>query len=500
MKLAQQIQARLDLDPQAIAVESHGAEYSWAHLARVYRAVDDALTRAGLGAGAPVGFVGRSNVTTLGAVLGLLGSERSIIAIHPLQSAESMARELAMLKLPAIVAPRDLWVGPLLETAHTSGALAVGLVEDHLSIEVMSAPAHIEREKFRPDQPEVAVEILSSGTTGKPKRIAITHRQLQNTLEAAGAQKIRETPMGTPFIQFHSMGNISGFWNMLVPVMSGDKTILMEKFEVGPWVELLRRLKPLTGWLPAGGVGMLVNADVPRETFASMRSVRYGGATVDTNVHRRFEEKFGIPLLASYGATEFCGVVASLTEEDRQQFGDAVVGSSGRPWPGVNMRVIDSETGEQLASGEVGTLEVQPLRMGETWIRTNDLARIDQNGFLFIVGRVDGAINRGGFKILGEEIAEVLRKHPAVLEAVVIAAPDERLGEVPVAILKLRRGIEQPSDEALKSFCKQHLLVYKVPARFYFVDEFPCTNSYKIDLGALRARYATPKAPPVAAS
>ncbi|WP_231611377.1 class I adenylate-forming enzyme family protein, partial [Rhodococcus sp. CX] len=135
-----------------------------------------------------------------------------------------------------------------------------------------------------------------------------------------------------------------------------------------------------------------------------------------------------------------------------------------------------------------GLLEVKPGQLGpkSEWIRTTDLARIDEDGFVWILGRADQAIIRGGFKVLPDDVRAALEQHPGVDGAAVVAAPHDRLGEVPCAVVEPRNGVTVTSDE-LVEFLRTRLAPYEIPARIVFVGALPRTPSGKADLGVVRA-------------
>jgi long-chain acyl-CoA synthetase len=229
----------------------------------------------------------------------------------------------------------------------------------------------------------------------------------------------------------------------------------------------------------------LLDGNIPKEDLASFAVIGVGAAALDSELQEQFEQRFGIPLLAGYGATEFCGVVANWTLDLYRQFGRAKRGSVGRPRPDVSLRVMDSEAGCELPVGRVGVLEVRALRVGDDWIRTTDLASIDEDGFLYLHGRADSAINRGGFKVLPEEVAHVLRQHAKVADAAVIGVADARLGQVPVAAVEPRVAAQPPTEPELEAFARSRLLSYAVPVRFLMVDALPRNASMKVNLREL---------------
>jgi acyl-CoA synthetase (AMP-forming)/AMP-acid ligase II len=165
--------------------------------------------------------------------------------------------------------------------------------------------------------------------------------------------------------------------------------------------------------------------------------------------------------------------------------------------PGVEARTVDPQTGEPLPAGEPGVLELKSEVVGDGrgWVRTSDLARIDADHFLFILGRNDNAIIRGGFKVLPDAVVKALEAHPAVLEASVVGLPDARLGQVPVAAYVLASGADEPSPAELAGFLRERLTPYQVPVKFLRVDELPRTPSLKVSMPAVRELFAGEAAP-----
>ena len=162
-------------------------------------------------------------------------------------------------------------------------------------------------------------------------------------------------------------------------------------------------------------------------------------------------------------------------------------GSVGRARAGSQLRVVDGR-GIALPKGTRGLLQVQSDRFGPDWISTTDLASIDTEGYIFLHGRADDAINRGGFKIVPGIIVDALRKHPAVLEVAVAGVADARLGEVPVAAVVLRDGVVATGHELLEH-ARAQLLAYQVPRHLMIVAALPRNASYKVDRAAVRALF-----------
>jgi acyl-coenzyme A synthetase/AMP-(fatty) acid ligase len=265
--------------------------------------------------------------------------------------------------------------------------------------------------------------------------------------------------------------------------------VLVERFSVEAWRHYIRRHRPERASLPPAGFQMVLDAGVPPEELASVRSIASGAAPLDASVQRAFEARYQVPILLSYGATEFAGPVTSMTPELHASWGEKKLGSVGRPIAGAQLRIVDALTGERLEPGAEGILEVIAPRIGPDWIRTSDQAVIDADGFLWHRGRADGAIMRGGFKLLPETIEHALSLHPAVSSVAVVGLRDARLGEVPVAAVQLRPDAERPTIGELERHLREHVYATHIPVAWRFVEELPRTPSFKVDGGAVRGLF-----------
>jgi acyl-CoA synthetase (AMP-forming)/AMP-acid ligase II len=270
-------------------------------------------------------------------------------------------------------------------------------------------------------------------------------------------------------------------------VNDGRSFALLERFQVEAWIDAVRRHRPLTVSLVPAALRMVLEADIDPADLSSVRSVVSGTAPLSADDAEAFTAKYGPPVLISYAATEFGGGVAGWNLTDHETYWAAKRGSVGRAHAGCLLRIVDPESGSPLPPDQVGLLEVKAGQLGAhgEWIRTTDLARIDPDGFLFIMGRADQAIIRGGFKVHPDEVRSALERHPRVRGAAVVGADDERLGAVPVAVVELRPGPPIEADELL-TFLATALARYELPAEIHFVEVLPRTPSAKVDLAAVR--------------
>jgi long-chain acyl-CoA synthetase len=351
----------------------------------------------------------------------------------------------------------------------------------------------LERSRSEPESQSAPprIELLTSGTTGPPKRFAIGFDLIARHFVGSSLTQSSAAPPGgsaeqPPFLLFMPLGNISGVYTTIPVMLRGQRAVLLERFTVGAWHQHVLRYRPQISGLPPAGVQMVLDADIPRADLASIRSLGTGAAPLDPTTHRAFEERYAIPILLSYGATEFAGPVTAMTADLHATWGRQKFGSVGRPIAGAELRVIDPDTGQILVAGQEGILEVKVPRMGTEWIRTSDIAAIDEDGFMFHRGRADGAIVRGGFKILPETIERALLLHDAVSAAAVLGVPDQRLGQVPAAVVQLKPGIERLDAADLEAHLRGHVYATHIPTAWRIVEELPRTPSLKIDRPAVR--------------
>jgi long-chain acyl-CoA synthetase len=430
-------------------------------------------------------------------VLALSLPQRCIVSLSPFQPTNAIHQDLRKLKLPAVIADaQDLAGEGTTELARDLGTLALSLAGDQLAPPqvVSKSPERVPHE----DLTGTALEILTSGTTGVPKRIRISYRTIEDSI-VDGTNKRAETGSvavalkTTPTVVSAPLMHVSGLFGMLLAIFEARPLVLLEKFAVEGWVDAVARHRVRFSSLPPTPMRMVLDANVPREKLSSLMGVRAGTAPLPPQTQREFESRYGVPVLVQYGATEWMGGIAGWTLKDHEQYIATKLGSVGRPRGDVKLRVVDPDTGDELPTGTAGVLEVQPTqRLGiSEWTRTSDLASIDADGFLYIHGRADDTIIRGGFKIQLNHVAELLSLHPAVLEAAVVGIPDERLGQVPVAAVELKPGAPPTSEAELKAHAQRQMPAYQVPVKLKIVAALPRTISLKVSRPGVQALFET---------
>lgn len=483
------------LDPEARAIEFGGQAFSWSEVRSAVTAIDGMLTEAGIGPAAAVGVLLRNRPGMLAALLALLLSDRCIVSLSPFQPEDELQRELRELRPDAVIADAQDWKTGTLQAARESGIVGLCLPE---GLGPLQHVGHLGRSENRRggELTGIALEILTSGTTGKPKRIRIGRATMADAIldgTRGGDQSVAPSLKTTPTVMFAPLMHVSGMFGALLSIYEGRPIVLLEKFSVEQWVAAVKHHRVRFSSLPPTPMRMVLEAGVPREDLASLIAVRAGTAPLPPQTQRCFEETYGIPVLVQYGATEWMGGLAGWTLEDHRKHIATKLGSVGRARGDVLLRVVDADSGRELPVGEVGVLEVLPRqRLGADvlWTRTSDLASLDTDGFLYIRGRVDDTIIRGGFKVDTAAVAAVLMQHPAVKEAAVVGLQDERLGQIPVAAVELREAVAAPTEEDLRTHAQQHLSPYQIPVYFKLVAALPRTVSMKISRPGVLALFA----------
>jgi long-chain acyl-CoA synthetase len=318
--------------------------------------------------------------------------------------------------------------------------------------------------------PEVAVVSFTSGTTGPPKPVPLLHArvlegidQVLNTLRARPPDPSKP-PM--PNLVPVSLGLWNGIYQVLFAFRTGAPVVLMDRFATAEFAELVARFGIRSTVLPPAAMVMLSD-DASIEDLAPLKYVRSISAPLSPLQARRFRERFDIRILNGWGQTELGGEVVGWSAADSKEFGDDKLGAVGRPHAGVEV-TTDRDTGELLVR--------IPGRI-DHWHQTGDIGRIDDDGFVWIEGRVSDMINRGGNKVHPSEVEEVLRLSPSLTDAAVVGAPDDRLGEVPVAFIVETTPV---ADHTLIELCRQHLVPYKVPVRFERIAGLPRNENGKV--------------------
>jgi long-chain acyl-CoA synthetase len=469
-------------------IEFEGCWYSGDDITAYADAIAARLRDAGVPDGAPVGLVVRNRLPHAAAIIGFLAAGRPVSMIYSFQSSDSIGRDIETLALSAIIADREDWTDAVVTAAKRAGSagVTISMLPPHVST--------VERLERRDDtrqhaeaEPDVAFSILTSGTTGPPKRQAIKTAVLERTVFSVTSGEKAE-PDAPPELAYWQFGGI-GVCQLIAGVYNGRRIVILERFTIDGYVDVVKRHGMTRSGVQPAVIRMLLDADVAKEDLASLNFLISASGPLDPETRDEFEARYGIPVMLAYGATEFAGSLCAWTADMQRDFGASKRNSVGRALPDTQLRIVDPDTGAELAVGEKGLLEAKVAPIGPDWIRTTDIASIDTDGFVTLHGRADGAINRGGFKVLPETVRRVLISHPAVRDACVVGVPDKRLGQVPFAAIEVTPGTAAPAEDDLKKLVRQSLPVYNVPVAFAVVDELPRNPALKVSLPDVAALY-----------
>jgi long-chain acyl-CoA synthetase len=497
--LADRIAAVLTVDETRPALFFKDQVYSWGDVRRMAEGLKTKLDELGLGEAAGVGCLLRTRPEHYAAILGVTLGERCIVTLNPIMPDERLAEDIRAMRPPVVVGAADDWARPaVVQAAHDIGAAGLLLTGDPAApiasvpgLETVGPGPHIE------PQPGVAVLMLTSGTTGKPKRAPLRYRQLELNIKRAARADKNWTEDAPPTlkdqvgIMFSPFVHISGMYFVFSSTIGGIPARLLERFSVEEWRKAVQEIRPPTGGGPPTVLKMILDANLPKEDFASFVAMSSGTAPTDPSIIDEYLRRYDLPVLTTYGATEFAGAVCGWSLGGFRKYWETKRGAAGRMHPGVEARTVDPETGEPLAPGEPGVLELRSEVVGVDgqWVRTSDLARIDEDHYLWVLGRNDNAIIRGGFKVMPDSVVKALEEHPAIREASVVGLPDARLGAVPVAAYIVKTGAEPPSEAELSTFLRERLSAYQIPVAFRQVDELPRTPSLKVSMPGVRALF-----------
>ncbi len=400
-------------------------------------------------------------------------------------------KRVMLTRISDFLPPLKKWIYPLLQRksgAQTKIAFNHEL-EPFLPLLRESDAAPIQTE-IDPAS-DIALLQYTGGTTGTAKGVMLTHKNIMaNAVQCKATlyklQPGKEKILGVlPFFHVYGMTTVAN-----VGIMLAAEIILLPKFEADQVLKAIEKLRPTVfPGAPTMYIAILNHSRVKQYDLSSIKACVSGSAPLPLEIQHRFEELTGGRLVEGYGLTEASPVTHSNPIWEKR-----MRGSIGLPWPDTDCRIVDSATGEELPTGEIGELAVsgpQVMKgywnrpeetaavLKDGWLFTGDMGYMDENGYFYIVDRKKDMIIAGGFNIYPREVEEVLFEHPAVQEAVVIGVPDPYRGETVKAYVVTKHG-QSVNEQELDQFCRQRLAAYKVPRHYEYRRELPKTMVGKV--------------------
>jgi long-chain acyl-CoA synthetase len=347
---------------------------------------------------------------------------------------------------------------------------------------------------------DVVFQLYTSGTTGVPKGVLTTNGNLAGFGRVSDAWRVDAESV---FMVAMPLFHIGGTGAFLVAFMQGARTILIRAIVPEELLETMESERISNGFLVPTVLQMLcaVPGAADRD-WSALRSIAYGASSITTTTLKAVLETFKCPLFQLYGLTETTGAIVQLEAADHER--EHLLRSAGRPYPWMQLKVVDPSTGEERPVGEVGEVRVKgPAvmagyfeRPAETeaafvdgWLCTGDGGYLDSEGYLFLTDRIKDMIVTGAENVYPIEVEEALASHPGVGEVAVIGIPDERWGERVTAVIVPRGAGELDADE-LVAYARERLAGYKLPRNVFFTEALPKTASGKVLKRDLRQTYS----------
>jgi len=347
-----------------------------------------------------------------------------------------------------------------------------------------------------PCEPEdLAVFLYTSGTTGHPKAAMLSHRNLMINCQSS-SKAIYVSPKDTVLCFLPLFHSFAATVCMLMPLSNGARMVILKSPR--PIKKLLRSIRKnrVTIFVGIPSIyNILKDVKLPKflprpilRLFNPIRAAISGAAALPVEVFTKFEKKYGLPLLEGYGLTEASPVVSLNPLKGKRK-----PGSIGLPLPGVRIKIV-SDNGAELEVEQIGELccsgdnvmrgyfgkdEDNKATLKDGWLLTGDMAKIDKEGYAYIMGRKKEMVNVRGLNVYPREIEEVLYQNPKIKEAAIIGIPDPHRGEAPKGFVVLKEA-GSLSEHEIISYLKEHLALYKVPKKIEIVEELPKNSSGKI--------------------
>jgi len=363
---------------------------------------------------------------------------------------------------------------------------------NHLFTEIMKAapttsiPLEIDVEN------DLALLQYTGGTTGFPKGVMLTHRNLISNTTMCNAWMYKSEPGKESLLAILPFFHVYGMTTILIlAVMQAHKMIILPKFDPETTLKTIHKQRPtLFPGAPTIYIGLLNHKDLHKYDLSSIEACMSGSAALPVEVQEQFEKVTGGKLIEGYGLTETSPVTHSNFFWDRPR----IKGSIGVPWPDTDAAILSMETGEVLPPNEIGEIGIKGPQVmkgywnrpedtestfRDGWFLTGDLGYMDEEGYFFVVDRKKDMIIAGGYNIYPREVEEVLYEHPAVQEVVVAGIPDPYRGETVKAYIVLKEGANVTEKE-MNEYARKHLAAYKAPRLYEFRDELPKTAVGKI--------------------
>ena len=478
------------------AIVSRGVTTSYGELQTQIGAMRGALDGLGVGKGDRVALLCGNTIEFVVAYFACLGRGIVCVPLNPTAPAPELQRELSVVGARAVViAPSAVagWSGVdrstlghlvhvIATTQDLDGALQFRDLLQHEAAPVVD---------MQPN--DLAIMLFTSGTAGSPKAAMLSHGNLQSNLDQlAQVRRLDHTDVVFGVLPlFHIFGlNVV----LAYSLMRGASLVLVERFDPMTAIETIRDRKvTLIPGAPPLWMAFEQMPTLPKDSFASVRIAMTGASKMPEHTTRALFERYGLLVTEGYGLTE-CAPVVTTTTNVEKTTALTKIGSIGRVLPGVEVRLVD-ESGENALRGDAGEIWVRGPNVflgyfedpqataraltDDGWLRTGDIAVIDDDGFFYLVDRAKDLIIVSGFNVYPAEVEEAIREHSAVAQAAVVGVEHPHSGEAVRAYVVLRPDAHLDED-AVIDHCRARLARYKCPTKVLFVSQLPTGATGKV--------------------
>ena len=374
-----------------------------------------------------------------------------------------------------------------------------------LSWDAFVAGAPATEPKVRPRPDDIAWIVYTSGTTGVPKGVMLSHRNLLTGITSSALQWA--LPEDTVFLFCFPLCHVGGYVTLLNHLM-GATVGIIRAYDNATFLRLVQQWKVTqTGLAPTMINFLLQDPALDAHDLGTLEAIGYGSSAIPAPVLREGLDRLGCDFYQGMGMTELAGNVLHLDQQAHRRAANGesnLLAAAGKPMRLADIRIVDDELrdvpvgeigemvvrGDQVMAGYWNDTDTTDAAFTDGWFHTGDLVRRDAEGFVYIVDRKKDLIISGGENIASLTVEQALYSHPAVAEAAAIGVKDETWGEIVCAIVALRSGSTATADEIIAT-CREHLGGFQVPRRVEFVDALPKNVSGKILKRDLRERFAT---------
>jgi acyl-CoA synthetase (AMP-forming)/AMP-acid ligase II len=497
--------------PDAVALTFEGRTTTFAQFDKLTNRVANALVASGLKKGQHVAYVGKNSDLYFELLIGAAKMGAITTPIGWRLAPPEVAYILEDSEAPIV------FVGP--EVIGHAGEVAAALSHQPtvIAMEAEGADGRTLFEAWRDAAPDtdpavaitaqdVAVQLYTSGTTGRPKGAMLSHANVLAGRRAAAEAVMDWNQWGPDDVSLVAMpvSHIGGTGWGLVGLFNGAKGVVAREFDPFKVLDFIEGDRISKMFMVPAALQIVVRQPRAREVdYSRMKYILYGASPIPLDLLRECMEVFGCGFCQQYGMTETCGTIVYLPPEDHDPAGTPRMRAAGLPMPGVELKVID-EAGNPVATGEVGEVatrsvanmvgywklpEATAATVGaDGWLRTGDAGYLDADGYLYIHDRVKDMIISGAENIYPAEVESAVYGHPAVAEVAVIGVPDEKWGEAVKAVVALKPGAEADA-ESIIAFARTRIAAFKAPKSVDFIDALPRNASGKILRKDLREPY-----------